>query len=397
MKKILFVFILFGFILLTGCNPAEVTSAKVYLQQEDYSSALKQLRIAAEKYPDNAYAYNLLGQVYGELDSFPQMNDAFDRALELDSTYAGEINKWRKGKSQAAFNKGIKAAEGERWEKAIEYFETAAKADPYNADAYKNLAFIYTKQENPEKAIEANSRALEFAPGDAAIAIELTNLYIAQDDLDKALNVLETVEEKNDTSVFIKLQFARIYIEKAAEEGISEEDQKKLYEKTLGYLNEAETLQPNNADVLFSAGEICYQLKDYACASEKFDKYVKLAPEEFSGHYNLLLALSASERYEDAIKVGEIVTEKFPGSAEGWSRYGIALGYGKDAKEDKIMAAVSVSIGSGIIALEGGDTAKAIKEFKKADKPGLRERFSEIIGATNASEEDKQKVLDAFK
>jgi Flp pilus assembly protein TadD len=49
------------FVFLDACDPPEITSAKVYLQQNNSQAAEEQLKLAIEKYPDNSQAYMLLG------------------------------------------------------------------------------------------------------------------------------------------------------------------------------------------------------------------------------------------------------------------------------------------------------------------------------------------------
>ncbi|RKZ34100.1 hypothetical protein DRQ33_02905, partial [bacterium] len=73
-------------VIFIGCQSPEMTSAKVYIQQKDYSSALVQLKKEMANNPTNAEAYFYAGQIYGELDSLDQMVKMFDKAEQLDST-----------------------------------------------------------------------------------------------------------------------------------------------------------------------------------------------------------------------------------------------------------------------------------------------------------------------
>ena len=57
---------LFVFALFTGCQDTYTTSAKVYMQQNNYDKAIEQCLLAIDQIPNNAEAYYVLGQAYGQ-------------------------------------------------------------------------------------------------------------------------------------------------------------------------------------------------------------------------------------------------------------------------------------------------------------------------------------------
>jgi tetratricopeptide (TPR) repeat protein len=76
---------------LSACQPSEVTSARLYLKHNNINKATEQLEIAERHYPNNAEVFFLLGATYGRLHRYGEMNEAFDRSLNISDRHLVDI------------------------------------------------------------------------------------------------------------------------------------------------------------------------------------------------------------------------------------------------------------------------------------------------------------------
>ena len=376
----------FGFL---GCQPKEVMSAKVYLQQKDYSSALEQLKTAGELYTNNSNVYNLLGQVYGELDSFVKMSAAFDKSLEIDSTFLDEIQDWRDGKSSEAFNKGLKAAKKEKWETAQKWYEIATIVDPNNSDALQNLGFVYRTTDQTEKAKITYTTAFEIDPKNEEIAIEAAQYYLESEietDHKEALRILSLSIEHNPES-------ANAFLLKG--DAFSKLN---MPDSALVCLEKAYELNPTDSQISFSIGALTYQGKDYTTAAKYFGIYTELEPDDESGYTNLSYSLLSASMFDEGVKVGKTMTDKFPASAEAWEQYAVFIAKGNTTVDEKRLGVVALSIAGGIKKIQAGDAKGALKELKDAIKStGMKTKLPEIINAIDVDQAVKDEVLAGIK
>ena len=62
---------LVGAVLLPGCQSTALTSAKLYIQQEDWERAVEQLQAAVETTPTDAEAWMLLAVAHANMEQVP--------------------------------------------------------------------------------------------------------------------------------------------------------------------------------------------------------------------------------------------------------------------------------------------------------------------------------------
>ncbi len=384
-RLVLFALVLSGIIFFIGCQPAEITSAKVYLQQKNNSAALEQLKKATEKYPTNAYAFNLKGQIYGDMDSLEQMDKAFDKAVELDPKYKQEIEKWRKSKSSEAFNKGLRASQKDKHEDALAWYKTSVVADPDNPNAWKNIGYTYAKLNNETESRKAYEKALELDPKDESIALEVIRFYIAEKNetgYNNALKLLRKALEHNPKSSLLELEAGEVF------SALGKHD------SAIFHMEKAAELDPQNPAIYFNIGATCYNAEDYANAAKYLEMYITKAPDDTNCYVNLISALSLSERFADGIKIAKLMTDRFPGVADGWEQYAIMLARGSDSKEDKLLGVAAISIANAIRKIESGDADGAVKELKDAKSiESVKSRLNDIVKQTSGKEEVKQAVI----
>ena len=149
MKKlfgILIVVFLLGIILLTGCRPPEVEGIVVNMNNGLYDKALELAKDAVKKYPANPEAWFLLGKLQARQENYVEMNEAFNKSLELSPTFEAQIKQIRFDGFATNYNSGIKnyykkaqdeqdpVKKKELFKKAGEKFLNAHLADPLRSE-----------------------------------------------------------------------------------------------------------------------------------------------------------------------------------------------------------------------------------------------------------------------
>jgi cytochrome c-type biogenesis protein CcmH/NrfG len=97
--------------------------------------------------------YFHLGNAKFESGDAPGAAGAFEKAVEMDSTYF-----------KAVVNLGLMYDEQQNFTKAIETFEHATRLEPANPDVWSHLGNTYTTQGNHAKAAELYRKALAIDP-----------------------------------------------------------------------------------------------------------------------------------------------------------------------------------------------------------------------------------------
>src|SRR3972149_5220409 len=88
------------------CGSTELTSAKLYIQQNNFDKALESLLRETEKNPKSDEGFFLLGVVYGGKQQYEDMMKAFDKSLAISKNYESNINESQQYYWANAFNLG---------------------------------------------------------------------------------------------------------------------------------------------------------------------------------------------------------------------------------------------------------------------------------------------------
>ena len=154
MKKHIAIFWVLGLFVMAAPHLAltqsmEMTSAKLYIQQNEWDKAIHWLQEALKKKPDNAEAHYLLGQGYGLKGRYADMVAEF-AATEANDTkkkYEKDIAQQRQRFFAESFNGGVKAFNEQNYDLAAYKFADVILIDPKQASAYQNLAIAYRQIE----------------------------------------------------------------------------------------------------------------------------------------------------------------------------------------------------------------------------------------------------------
>ncbi|MFQ5824157.1 MAG: tetratricopeptide repeat protein [bacterium] len=272
---------------LVGCQPKEVTSAKMYIQNYNWDKAIEQLEKAIEAYPNNAEAHFLLGQAYGKKSRYKDMNNEFNLSLEISNKFEQEITAERKRHWIEKYDAGIKAVDNEDFQRAEALFKTAIIINPMKYESHKKLAFIYQKTNVLGKALAIYKNLLEKSPDDLDLLLSIGNLYYRQQKFEQVVDILKKALEikpnHNDALAKLALSYDVLGNTKEATEAFQR----------------AVEANPLDKDLIFLFGVHHYKLKNYKQAIQLFEQVLELNPDDFEATLNIgniYLSIAENER-----------------------------------------------------------------------------------------------------
>lgn len=186
---------------------------------------------------------------------------------------------------------GIALSAANRLEEANASFNRAWKLNPKFYPALKNLALNELRLQRVDDARAHLEQFLENSPQDAAANLALAEIYTQKGEHAKAVDryvASQGMFLQNPATIltFAQSCFASDQASKAA-----------------GALD----LMPPQADsrAHFQAGILLAQLMKYDSAAREFERARKDFPDPYEVGYNLTLAYSRGQKFEEAIKTGE--------------------------------------------------------------------------------------------
>ncbi len=268
-------FILIGMVAFMGCTPKELTSAKVYIQQDDWNNAITQLEQAVQLYPTNAEAPYLLGEGYGNQGEWEKMNEMYNKSLELAPTYEAQIKSSRDKYWVTAFNSGVNRINSGDLAGAINQFETCLAVEPNRPEAYRNLAIAYTQNGDKEKSKETYEKAVEMNPDDSEVVQALAGAYFEDKEYQKVVDLEKALLEKDpeNTDAISNLALALDFLGKK--------------EEAMEIYKEAIKKNPDAKDLLFNLARLHYMRGEYAEAIELFERVIANDPSDIDANINV--------------------------------------------------------------------------------------------------------------
>ncbi len=341
----------------------EMTSAKLYIQQNEWDKAIDFLQKAVSKKPDNAEAHYLLAQGYGMKGRLAEMLTALAAVQQYDkkSKYAKDAGNIRQKYFAENFNNGVKAFNEQNFDAAAEKFATAALLDPSQEASFQNLTIAYRQvdrdlangtpcescpaelewdaaatlcrdkatgvavkfcccpeaKEQMEAAIVKTYQAMmKMQPDSLSNYLALSDYYKGKSQLEKSTALLTEANAKfpNNTKVLGEMAVAYDYMGKS-------EEAFKTYEQALAS-------KPEDKDLRFNFGRL-YLLRAEAAAKKEpvehaaviaaygdaivqFKQVLDLEPEDYESNYNVGVSyLKIGEDHDKQIReMDEAATKK---------------------------------------------------------------------------------------
>jgi tetratricopeptide (TPR) repeat protein len=312
MKKRIFLTSLFmiglGILFMTGCQTKEVTSAKVYIQQDNWDKAIEQLELAVAQYPTDAEAWYLLGEGYATRGEWQQMNNAFNKSLKIIPTWEPQIKSTRDKYWVTNLNSGVNRINSGDTPGAIRQFKTCTQIEPGRVEAYRNLAVSYLKADSLELAADtylevviylaraSKNTSLEkvslLALGDKQSKLVDISAYKLVPDKQKTIDLIHeaarALSQIKDYSNVIALENEALQMDPTQTDAIINMamayDLMGDQQKAMDEYQKALDKTPNDKDLIFNLGRLYYQNENYDQAIELFKKTIAMNPEDYDAN-----------------------------------------------------------------------------------------------------------------
>ncbi|HKJ68076.1 MAG TPA: tetratricopeptide repeat protein [bacterium] len=313
-------------ILFLACQTQELTSAKLYLQQQNWEEAEEFLKKAEESEPDNPEIPYLLGaRIYARQGEYDLMNEAFERSLSISNKFASDIENVRLRHWSEAFNSGAKTynqALNQQDEKrqqlledAVEHFETAATIMPSKPETYGSLATAYllldeidtakktferalendpdnfnvlfnygrllAEEGQNERAIELLQKAREIDPENSSATQLLSNLYIKIGKTEEALDMMQRAidQDPENPTLYFNKAILHIRLAQSFDENEQQDQRKQQYDQAIQAMETAVSINPDDMEALIRVGELYQELERWEEARDAFEKVLEEQPD----------------------------------------------------------------------------------------------------------------------
>lgn len=272
MKTITVIFALVGLVALglNGCQSMYVTSAKVYLQQNDLESAREQLELGLKENPNDAEAHFLLGKIYAQRREYSEMLSEFNMALSISEKNKDEIESVKKKHFRDLYNGAVEDFNSGKLDKAITELQNAVMLEPDDQAGWALLGKSYVRQEQNEEAIAALEKAVSLDPKFEQVEdrVLLMEIYYNTEHYEEALNSATEILRQDPANK------DAIRISAFCYNALGQT------EKALEYYQDILKDQPDDPDLNFNLGLLYEKMARYDDAVAQFDKTIQLNPED---------------------------------------------------------------------------------------------------------------------
>jgi tetratricopeptide (TPR) repeat protein len=276
------------------CGSAETTSAKLYMQQKQYDKAEASLVKETTKNERNGEAWFLLGQVRLEMKKYHEMNEAYTRALGIDTTHKHEIDRNRLAIWAMMYNDGVGVYNKGRdtasyYDLSIQKFTTAIEMEPDSAATYYVRALGYYAKQDLNSAATDLATSLKLNPKSEESARLLGQIHY-----NRAMERLQAKDEAAGNAELMKATqaFEAAY---AANPGSADNitnlidvyERTKASDKAMKLTRSAVETDPKNKVFRYAYGVFLLKQDKYADAVAQFEKAVEIDPNYTDAVYNL--------------------------------------------------------------------------------------------------------------
>jgi len=302
--------VLAGFFL-SGCASEELTSAKLYIQQEDWKNAEEFLLKALKVEPDNPEVPFLLArEIYARQKNWKKVAEMLDRAMEhpdqkilQGSTVGKYVELARLQYWTDLYNEGVRYFNAYRnttgderidnLKKAIASFETAKLINPQEGQTYTILATSYFELGEKDTALEVIKKAVELKPDDQTTNMTAGQILTKMGKLEEAQKYFQKVVKLDPGNTDAIRYLAQNYydlnqMKKAIE----------VYEIGIRKENDLK----KRGDLYFNLGVLYMKIKEYANAEDNFMMAYELNPDDKEALLGIAQTFESVEKWRRAEK-----------------------------------------------------------------------------------------------
>lgn len=299
-------------VIFLGCPPAELTSARVYLNEKNYEKAEEFLLKTMEAAPENAEAPALLGnEIYGRRQEWNKMNEMFEIALSInpqekmaDGLTVEQYIKnnryfnWTTAFNNAIieYNKIIHLTGEERisaMTEVLPLFLDSKNMNPSESQTYPVLATVYFEIGDTANAIASMDTGYELGPDELGINHTSGQIYLRLGQTEKAVDFLRKAAELDPGNSKIIRQLANVYYDlgqkeesiRTFEDAISKEEDKTI-----------------KADLYYNLGILNMEMGEFDAAEDNFYWANDLNPDDTEALLRMAQTFERAEKWRKAEK-----------------------------------------------------------------------------------------------
>ena len=298
------------------CSSQEYTSAKLYIQQQEWEKAEEFLVKALAVEPENPEIPCQLGyHIYAlQKKDWKMMNLSFDKALSIDpnkkiaifgqpTTVKEFVAMARTQFWSEVYNKGVAqfnnyrngntADKDAELQKSINTFITSTEISPDEAQSYLMLStclFIAGDQLESEKYI---IKAVELSPDDANINLTAGQIFMQKQELEQALPYIKKSVELDPSNTKSIRNLAQIYYDTGSMEKSIE-----TYEDAIN----KETDRKVKADLYFNLGILYNRVDNFEEAEFNFMNALDENPDDVEAIMGMAQVFENAEKWRKAEK-----------------------------------------------------------------------------------------------
>ena len=308
------VHLLFAAVIFVGCSSQEYTSAKLYIQQQEWNKAEEFLIKAMDVEPENPeIPYQLGYHIYGlQKKDWQRMNQSFDKALAIDPNKKileqGKTVKefvimartqfWAEmyNKGVAEFNEYRSAPMDQKdtiLKMAINTFEISATIKTDEAQTYTMLSTCNHLAGNTDKSENYILKAVELTPNDANVNLTAGQIFMQKQEFETALPYVKKAVELEPSNTKSIRNLAQIYYDIGQlEESIQ------TYEVAIN----KETDPKVKADLYFNLGILYNRVGNLEEAEYNFTNSLDENPDDIEAVMGMAQVFENAEKWRKAEK-----------------------------------------------------------------------------------------------
>ena len=304
----------FAAVIFVGCSSQEYTSAKLYIQQQEWEKAEEFLIKAMDVEPENPeIPYQLGYHIYAlQKKDWVRMNQSFDKALAIDPNKIileqGKTVKEFVVMARAQFwaemyNKGVvefneyRAAPMDKKDaalkKAITTFEVSSTIKTDEAQTYTMLSTCNHLAGNTDKSENYILKAVELSPNDENVNVTAGQIFMQKQEFETALPYVKKAVELEPSNTKSIRNLAQIYYDIGQlEESIQ------TYEVAI----DKETDRKVKADLYFNLGILYNRVGNLEEAEYNFTNSLDENPDDIEAVMGMAQVFENAERWRKAEK-----------------------------------------------------------------------------------------------
>ena len=313
-QRIWIVHLWFAAVIFVGCASQEYTSAKLYIQQQEWKKAEEFLIKAIDVEPENPeIPYQLGYHIYAlQKKDWQRMNQFFDKALAIDpnkiileqgktvkefvilarTQFWGEM--YNKGVAEFNEYRAVPMDQKDAaLKKTITTFEISATIKTDEAQTYTMLSTCNHLAGNTDKSENYILKAVELSPNDANVNLTAGQIFMQKQEFETALPYVKKAVELEPSNTKSIRNLAQIYYDIGQlEESIQ------TYEVAIN----KETDREVKADLYFNLGILYNRVGNLEEAEYNFTNSLDENPDDIEAIMGMAQVFENAEKWRKAEK-----------------------------------------------------------------------------------------------